>query len=173
MLSLAIASAWGGLRRSKRLTASARAISAQDESLRLGLFFAVSCGGPQNRKMEAPTPPTVAKLTVAAAATTVTPPITAAIPGAPPIADICNSATVDPFPIAPPAARADDDIHVAAYVPATGPVEEKPIEDRAQLPRYASDAIITIVDGCHFLLQASYDPYFILESVGRGSTART
>jgi hypothetical protein len=75
----------------------------------------------------------------------VTAPIPAAITGAPPIADVCNSATVDPFAIAPPAARADDDIHVAAYVPATGPAEEKPIEDRAQVPRYASDVITTIV----------------------------
>jgi hypothetical protein len=37
------------------------------------------------------------------------------------------------------------DIHVAAYVPATGPAEEKPIVDRAQLPRYASDVITTMV----------------------------
>jgi hypothetical protein len=32
----------GGLRSSKRLTATARAVSAQDESLRVGLFFAVA-----------------------------------------------------------------------------------------------------------------------------------
>ena len=98
------------------------------------------CGGPQISKNDEPTAPAPPRVIATATA-----PIPAAITGAPPIAVVCNSAYVDPFAIAPPAARADVDIHVAAYVPATGPAEEKPIVDRAQLPRYASDVITTMV----------------------------
>ena len=98
------------------------------------------CGGPQISKNDEPTAPAPPRVIATATA-----PIPAAITGAPPIAAVCNSAYVDPFAIAPPLVRANDDIHVAAYVPATGPAEEKPIVDRAQLPRYASDVITTMV----------------------------
>ena len=97
------------------------------------------CGGPQISKNDEPTAPAPPRVIATATA-----PIPAAITGAPPIAAVCNSAYVDPFAIAPPA-RPMVDIHVAAYVPATGPAEEKPIVDRAQLPRYASDVITTMV----------------------------
>ena len=97
------------------------------------------CGGPQISKNDEPTAPAPPRVIATATA-----PIPAAITGAPPIAAVCNSAYVDPFAIAP-LVRANDDIHVAAYVPATGPAEEKPIVDRAQLPRYASDVITTMV----------------------------